>query len=67
MFLEIEEIEEVGSSLEPKSKKTRTEVSVEQLAGMSPQEFDGDMADSIYIEDLIEMDFDGPMCKMCHL
>jgi len=59
-----EEVEEitVGSSLEPSSKKQRLHSKVSS-SGTSPLSDH----DNIPIDDIIEMDFDGPMCKICHL
>lgn len=66
----IEEIT-VGSSLESKGKKMR-HITVDETVSMSSLDTKGmsnviDLNDSISIDDIIEMDFDGPMCKLCHL
>lgn len=61
----IEEIT-VGSSLEPSSKKQRlSNVKIETFK-TSPIS-DSDANDNIPIDEIIEMDFDGPSCKICHL
>ncbi|XP_057315582.1 integrator complex subunit 12-like [Hydractinia symbiolongicarpus] len=66
----IEEIT-VGSSLESKGKNMR-HITVDETVSMSSLDTKGisaviDLNDSISIDDIIEMDFDGPMCKLCHL
>jgi len=60
----IEEIT-VGSSLEPSHKKQRlhSKISISDASPLS----DSETNDNIPIDDIIEMDFDGPMCKVCHL
>ena len=69
VVLEVEEsIEEIsaGSSLESKRKSQKKVSNDDMSSGMSPPS-DGDGNDSIPIDDIIEMDFDGPACKVCHL
>ena len=61
----IEEIT-VGSSLEqPARKKQRlhSKISMSETSPIS----DSEANDNIPIDEIIEMDFDGPMCKVCHL
>jgi len=63
-----EEVEEitVGSSLEPAHKKQRLHNKISN-SGMSPISDSENPNDNVAIDDILEMDFDGPMCKICHL
>ena len=59
----------MGTSLEPKPKKAKKKVNpaiITEEFGMTPPS-DLEANDSIPIDDIIEMDFDGPSCKLCHL
>lgn len=68
MFLLVEEsIEEitVGSSLQPAVKRKKKASSQFENIGISSP--DSDLNDSIPIDQIIEMDFAGPTCNICHL
>lgn len=60
----VEEIT-VGSSLEPSHKKARLHSKI-SISDTSPT-YESEENDNIPIDDIFEMDFDGPMCKVCHL